>query len=155
MNDRFKFRGVIKLDTQSIVIYSSFLNNYNDELILELSEEGLDKQIINAGYKLTKEDWGVLEYYSDKDDYDPTYYLQCESVEQCTGLKDKSGKLIYEGDIIDVGYIGWCEKEKSFEVFTSTDECLSCSGDVLWQEIVENPDIEVIGNIHENKEFRE
>ena len=78
-------------------------------------------------------------------------------VEQCTGLKDKNGKLIYEGDILGGiygGYIAWCDEEKSFQMFSPSHECMSCSGDVLWQEIAEDDgNLEVIGNIHENPEL--
>lgn len=78
---------------------------------------------------------------------------------QYTGLKDKNGKEIYEGDIIDeFTYIGWCDEFKIFSmVFSNIDGkpyCAQCGGDFMWQEFKHFPP-EIIGNIHENPELVE
>jgi len=77
------------------------------------------------------------------------YYKNGEiEVMQYTGLKDKNGKEIYEGDIVQVngrnqevffkdGYFGWGQQHTgtySFDPF-------------------ESEEIEVIGNIYENPEL--
>lgn len=71
-------------------------------------------------------------------------------VEQCTGLKDKNGKLIYEGDILKTldGRICWV-------IWMGTSFWLKSPGsgayDLEYNSFYEH--CEVIGNIHENPEL--
>ena len=79
-------------------------------------------------------------------------------VEQYTGLKDKNGKEIYEGDILggiwESGFVSWCEECKQFQYHSADIGCMACSGDVHWCEISEDDGkLDVIGNIHENPEL--
>lgn len=87
-------------------------------------------------------------------------YSQDFIVEQCTGLKDKNGKLIYEGDILggvlESTYVHWCRECKNFQLKNCIGECMGCGGDIYWYEVVEDDGkLEVIGNIHENPELLE
>lgn len=165
MIDRLKFRGIVKLDTQNIVIYSSILKNYDDDdLVLSVSESDGVKQIKDAGYKLTDKDWDEIYRYSDQDDYYPWFNFSCERVEQCTGLRDKNGKLIYEHDFIrainqdtkdrpdlQIGHI-WVDEMGCRWIKFKTEE-------LSWNDFCSLIDydgtltIEVIGNIHENADL--
>lgn len=77
--------------------------------------------------------------------------------EQCTGLKDRNGRLIYENDLIKLLVArnrGWIRKGTIAPVKWSNFTCcgfmLSCMGN-LTEKCAKN--CEVIGNIHENKEL--
>ena len=74
--------------------------------------------------------------------------------EQCTGLKDKNGKLIYEGDIVKYHVIKKISFpiEKEVLVF-KTKKVTFKKGYFAPVFNLDLNDVEIIGNIHENPEM--
>ena len=125
MQDRFKFRIFIKNEPNP---------KYNGMFKVHSLHFGTKKAIISAQY-------GNVSIKLDND----------KVLMQSTGLKDKNGKLIYEGDIV---------KFKT-ELFGKPkqiiwDEChyiLKNTFIILCDMEIKQFGLEVIGNIYENKEL--
>lgn len=75
---------------------------------------------------------------------------------QFTGLVDKHGKEIYEGDIIQRSTIKvpllvrWNQKEAKFDVAKDPD---NFNATVIWYTQLIEEEYEIIGNIYENPEL--
>lgn len=145
MQDRFKFRSYGKPNS----IIEGMQNIYTFEEI-------------EGGYFNVKVDKGWLSFVKEED----------LKIMQCTGLKDKNGKLIYEGDILDL-YVS-SKKLYRYEVKYEIGSFMLVSQDEIfdfpnvWNDNVyplsqlyyeyQNEEdcideCEIIGNIYENPEL--
>ena len=140
MNERYLSRGKLRDNGERITGYYVFQRKKSGafgQVILELD---FDRHLI-------------IDIWGNSCEVIP------ETVEQCTGLKDKNGKLIFEGDIVitnifntpEILYTITYDKQiaafigeyvkgciKQFTTFDGDSQCF-----------------EVIGNIHDNPELLE
>lgn len=73
-------------------------------------------------------------------------------IEQYTGLKDKNGKEIYEGDVVE--YDWYIHNHKAYRV--KKQVVFDDMGARVGNDRIRNcSNVEVIGNIHENPELSE
>ena len=145
-NSRFKFRAWDEVNK---------IMHYDFQFIKEWSTGGWiifqsDKQ---------KLDWNTNNEFT-LNVYPNPYFAEQLKIQQATGLKDKDGNLIYEGDILggiyENLYVHYCDNCKQFQLKANDDGCMACIGDIHWQEVVEdNNKLEVLGNIYETPELLE
>ena len=98
-----------------------------------------------------------ISCFPDKDDNEEVFVIYPETVGQYTGLTDKNGNKVFEGDIVEEVYdthrgsryeVRMSEERGGWYPFARDDGCGCCS----WE--VANCDYcEVIGNIHDNPEL--
>jgi uncharacterized phage protein (TIGR01671 family) len=131
MNDRFKFRVFISDKKNS-------KNSLTGMFKVHSLHTGTNKAIISSLYG------------------NVSIKLENNILMQCTGLKDKNGKLIYEGDIVAV-----ILKDGRMEDIGCVEygyfNCSCCDGVYGWgfgDADIRNYDrYTIVGNIHENPEM--
>lgn len=128
MNDRFKFRVWLPFEKRMITTDNESFFAFNQHGSLLKINDKNEAFFARIGHTFSK-----------------------ENIMQCTGLKDKNGKLIYEGDIIrDINipsYFCIVEWIKGGFYLKSTVSNSFLLFDTTQQEI--------IGNIYENPELLE
>lgn len=114
------------------------------------------REILFRGKRIDNGEWvyGDFSRYSDEKSIimvdlleEEDYWVSSETVGQDTGLKDKNGKKIFEGDVVEFEHGGRVRayviyKDGSFEVKND-------KADVFLYLCVIDHKAEVIGNIHD------
>lgn len=115
--------------------------------------EWVPGHIVRYGFT-NQEKWCIVPAYA-SDLY--SFLIDKNTICQCTGLKDKNGKLIWENDIVNClteeccGCIGWNESEAGFYFNVLLED-----GRFEEEYIYDYQDgIEVVGNIFDNPELLE
>lgn len=100
----------------------------------------------------------------------PQWHVDKESVGQYTGVKDKNGKQIFEGDIVVYSRVQYTDCSRTVieakappvvgEVYYADSVWLGLknsngSGRILMPGTIDNGEFEIIGNIYENPELLE
>lgn len=140
MNDRFKFRVPVFYDGK----FKAF-----------------KKYSLCNGVVIWKEPETIGELWIEDELKRNNPHLSLGHDEQCTGLKDKNGKLIYKGDIVITYYAGeptgqtYIYRWEAPAFYVEPFEKGKPSGRHYYYFAVENERCEIIGNVHENPELLE
>ena len=102
------------------------------------------------GFPLFQDNYAIIQFWDSEEFAFAQYFVIPESISEFTGLTDKNGKKIFEGDILK-GMGGLYRVY--FDISLSCFEWAKINGN--WQETFSGfaDEYEIIGNIHDNSEL--
>lgn len=133
---KIKFRA---WDKENEIMVFSDKKHY--DYWFDIYEDGLLKCLVNCSY--------CDSFGDEHDSWEPL-----DNLMQYTGLKDKNGKEIYEGDIIKYSHsiVGTIIREVRIKYGMWGIEGMTKGTQIPFANLIEN-EYEVIGNIYENPEL--
>lgn len=140
MHDRYLFRGK-RIDNGEWIIGNLIQNPFFKGMRSWISSEQEDKIRLKS-ISRTQALWNSIE-------------VDSSTICQCTGLKDKTGKLILENDIVETEY------GKAVVVWDKSEWRIKWIDDLIWRKDLHywandnGCGIEVIGNMIDNPELLE
>ena len=112
------------------------------------------------GSPIFQDGYVLIRFWNSEEFEFEEHLIAPESVSEYTGLTDKNGNKIFEGDIVkhhrslwgadnsDIGTIQWCQKTCKFYRTSKFDTVHIVE---IWEDTAQ--EYEVIGNIHDNPEL--
>lgn len=141
MKDRYLYKAKQKGNEEWItgnLIQSSDAEDGWEAIIIPVKNSNMFAKPIGRGHgKLGFENW---------------YRVDSSTICQCTGLKDKNGKLIWENDIVKINN----DKVNTLITFRDFEIICTIPNEKYYKHRLEyDTEYEVIGNIFDNKELLE
>ena len=131
------------------------INKFVEGSLLKLRSEGYDSRDGQRNAKEPHDKYFIVPYSTSNTSRQVLIEVDPETIGECTGLTDRNGNKIFDGDILHVN--GWgkfkvvfCEALFGVKDFNETGDTY----DYTLRNILENWDgVEIIGNIHDNPEL--
>ena len=117
-----------------------------------MNGEKVPSNWVYGGVCCGKGAFSIIYDYMDEEKEKPIekHVVYTDTIGQYTGLTDKNGKKIFEGDIVNIEYLETTVKNSVIEYIGSS---FYGSTDSDSWELDEYNQLEVIGNIHDNPEL--